>query len=171
MSIFIKENPLDNDSLLKEIKGLKLIQENLNKLENTIIRTPKIITYDKSFIKMEKVNQSFSSNNQQKQLGIILAKLHKIKQNSFGFDEDNYIGLSKQKNILSENWGEFFYNYRLLFQINLIKEKPIKEEFLESLINIKPYLIKFLNATTKHPSLVHGDLWSGNVLLVKMRYF
>ena len=113
---------------------------------------------------MEKINQSFPTKLQQELFAVGLAKLHSIKQKEYGFYSDNYIGLNIQKNILSENWGEFFYNYRLLYQINLIKDLEIKEHFLTTFENLKNGLIDFLNDNTSYASLVHGDLWSGNVL-------
>ena len=60
--------------------------------------------------------------------------------------------------------GAFFVEHRLDFQVGLIKINSIKEEFQEILLNKRNKLVEFLNLTCEHPSLVHGDLWSGNVI-------
>ncbi len=164
MSVFIKENFIDNDSLIKEVEALKLLKKTLDDSNNSLIKIPKIYNFDKKHIEMEKINQSLPSKKLQESFALGLAKLHSIKQKEYGFYDDNYIGLNIQKNILSENWGEFFYKYRLLYQINLIKDLEIKEHFLATLENLKNRLIDFLNENISYASLVHGDLWSGNVL-------
>lgn len=82
----------------------------------------------------------------------------------YGLEYDNYIGLSKQKNIQTTNWGEFFVDYRLKYQIDKIVDEKLKDRFTNKLNKSKVNLIDFLNNSCKEPSLVHGDLWSGNVL-------
>ncbi len=164
MSVFIKENFTNNDSLIKEVEALKLLEKTLDDSDINLIKIPKIYKYDKKHIEMEKINQSFPSKQQQELFAVGLARLHNIKQKQYGFYNDNYIGLNVQKNILSEDWGEFFYNYRLLYQVNIIKDLEVRQHFLITLENLKNRLIDFLNETTSYASLVHGDLWSGNVL-------
>ncbi len=68
---------------------------------------------------------------------------------------------------MCENWGEFFVNHRLFFQVDLIKEQTINKKFKLGLEKSKSRLIDYLNQNCQQPSLVHGDLWSGNVLFDK----
>jgi len=167
METFIKENHFNNNSLIDEVEALKLIQKTLDENNILEIKTPKIFSYDKNCIVMQRVNQTNPTSSQQTQLGIALAKIHSIKQKHYGFEHDNFIGLNIQKNSISNNWGEFFYQYRLMFQISIIKDKKIKEEFYKVFENIKEGLIEFLNNSCEYSSLVHGDLWSGNVIFEK----
>jgi len=46
----------------------------------------------------------------------------------------------------------------------LIKQSSLKKHFKQELTQYQQTLIDFLNANCEQASLVHGDLWSGNVL-------
>ena len=83
------------------------------------------------------------------------------KENRFGFHVDNTIGSTPQLNQWCDNWTEFYIK-RLEFQFGLIHEKYHDTEMLEyskKLINKIP---QFFEGVTVKPSLLHGDLWSGN---------
>jgi fructosamine-3-kinase len=104
--------------------------------------------------------------NQMTDLGRGLAKLHLIEQSQYGFDSDNYIGLNHQINGLCDDWGEFFLSQRLQYQISLIASQSIRNEFQSVLDKGRDSLKQYLNESVFYPSLVHGDLWSGNVLIL-----
>jgi fructosamine-3-kinase len=74
----------------------------------------------------------------------------------FGWESDNWIGLSPQKNAWDDDWPGFFWEFRLAPQLQragLLKESSSFLSRLERLFQqYKPI-----------PSLLHGDLWSGNV--------
>ncbi|RXJ90880.1 fructosamine kinase [Arcobacter sp. CECT 8983] len=167
MSIFVKENFSSNNSLLKEVQGLRLIQKLINDEKIEEINTPHIYKVSKTRLEIQKINSQVFTGKSMKKLGIGLAKLHKVSFEKYGLENDNYIGLSKQSNILSDNWGEFFFEYRLLFQISLIKNSLLALEFETILNKNRVKIISFLNKYVDKPSLVHGDLWSGNVLVDK----
>lgn len=166
-SVFTKSNPFDNDSLIKELKGLNLIKENLSKSNNNYLKIPEIINVNKSEIQMKKIQTSFASEDLIKKFAFGLAKLHEQKNKSYGLKYDNYIGLNPQKNIISDNWGKFFIEYRLAYQISLIKDTQIKQKFEDFLDDNFKKIESLLTETTNYASLVHGDLWSGNVLFSK----
>jgi len=166
-SIFIKSNPFDNDSLIKEVQGLNLIKESLLKTNNNYLKIPEIISVNKDEIQMKNIQTSLTNEYLVEKLALGLAKLHEQKNRSYGLEYDNYIGLNPQKNIIIDNWGEFFTKFRLAYQINLIKDKQIKQDFKTFLDENFKKIVNFLNDTTSYASLVHGDLWSGNVLFSK----
>ena len=93
-----------------------------------------------------------------------LAQLHNMQQPQFGLANDNYIGLNPQRNILSDNWGAFFVNYRLIPQIQWVKSLGLRDEWASILQRKREVLVRFLNESVNHASLLHGDLWSGNVM-------
>lgn len=162
-SIFIKHNHTQfEDSLLKEADGLKALSDALS--PDVKVITPKIYEVDENSMHLEKIYSASPSKEQYLTLGKELAKMHKRVYEFYGYAEDNHIGLSLQKNILSKNWGEFFIIYRLNYQLSLIQDKAIQSRFQSILDANKKKLESFLNDTTKHPSLLHGDLWSGNVM-------
>jgi fructosamine-3-kinase len=86
-------------------------------------------------------------------------------QQSFGFFCDNTIGSTPQMNTWTNDWIEFFSKYRLQFQLDLIESKFKDREIAqlgEKLLKQIPTFFDGLSTAIK-PSLIHGDLWSGNV--------
>ena len=89
-------------------------------------------------------------------LARMLATLHRSTGPRFGWEKENWIGLSPQKNGWSEDWIGFYRDHRLIPQLaraNLMKDS-------ESLLK---NLDAFFENHDPVPSLLHGDLWSGNV--------
>lgn len=151
-----------DDALLKEAKGLRVFQAALQ--DNTYLHIPRIVSVDPECLVMDEVESVVPNKEQFETLAYGLATLHAKSYEQYGLDEDNYIGLNPQKNTLTHNWGAFFVEYRLGFQISLIKDVNVRERFEKMLEELSLALEAFLNENTQHPSLVHGDLWSGNVL-------
>lgn len=155
------------DALTKEGQGLSLLKKQLDFLEIKFLKIPTVYSVSEKSLKLDKIEQCNATNDQWFQCGQALAKLHLAQHQNYGFENDNFIGLNPQKNIITNSWGEFFFEYRLLFQTALISDKNIKKRITEELLSKEKELIKFLNKNCQHPSLVHGDLWSGNVLFDK----
>ena len=63
-----------------------------------------------------------------------------------------------------DDWGAFFLDYRLKPQVRMIADSRVKAEFESRLAEHASALCGFLNRHCSHPSLLHGDLWAGNVL-------
>ncbi|MBN2816821.1 MAG: fructosamine kinase family protein [Campylobacterales bacterium] len=163
MQTFIKYNSSKfDDTIFTEYKGLLQLKKLLQ--SSTHLKTPHIIKCNSQRLELEYIQNLPPTSHQVQTLGRELAKLHKQKFEQYGLSYNNYIGLNPQKNSVTQNWGEFFLSYRLLSQVNMIEDKSLQHEFTSLLNKHSNKLISFLNETTKHPSLVHGDLWSGNVL-------
>ena len=128
--------------------------------------TPKVLGFSKNCLLLEWIETSHS-NNHQAEIGKVLANLHKRTNQYFGFDYDNTIGEMPQYNAINQSvtsWSFFFWEYRLLFQIKYaLKNKLISHKEYTKLLLIKSKLKNLLSNTIK-PSLLHGDLWSGNVI-------
>jgi fructosamine-3-kinase len=93
-----------------------------------------------------------------------LAALHRIHQEQFGFATDTTIGIFKQPNRQNDSWIEFFKRERILeFANRCFEEEKISDELYIRVITFCEDLDKFL-LEPKAPSLLHGDVWSGNVL-------
>lgn len=167
---FTKNNPLPfSDALYTEASGIALLRDNIFKLKDAAIGIPRVLKVSQSELNTEFIKQCTPQPNQFRILGTDLAKLHTIQQPHFGLEHDNYIGLNPQPNCISHNWGQFFYQYRLQFQVSLIADSYVKQRFQSLLHTHQAKLIEFLNSSCSSPSLVHGDLWSGNVLFGKQR--
>ena len=109
-------------------------------------------------------NNNIRNEDYQKVLANEVLKLHKIKNDKYGFDFDAQIGGLKQSNEYESNWVNFFRDKRL----NMIFETINRTHQMPNLINKKiESLLKSLeDHIPKKPnvSLLHGDLWSGNIL-------
>jgi protein-ribulosamine 3-kinase len=100
----------------------------------------------------------------QERLGLGLAQQHRITNQEFGWNEDNYIGSLKQPNSWREKWIEFYAENRILRQTQIAFDKG-----LISKIELKKleHLCATLNEIfpNEKPALLHGDLWGGNYFL------
>ncbi len=127
-----------------------------------------------SWILMEALTQGAQSRDAEEEFGRGLAKLHSCRGSRFGFSADNYIGLTPQKNLPSSakdgsgeaelSWEEFFLQYRLLLQIRLgQKNSWFTETFADTFKAIENVVLRLLSEYPEPPTLLHGDLWSGNI--------
>ena len=175
-SVFLKENSRENaDFFLAEAEGLKALGG------TKAIGVPNVHASgkyaNKSFLLMEylaagKPNKKFWEN-----FGHSLAGMHKastggllIKDENdnsdskkYGFYRNNYIGAGPQKNTPKETWLEFYRDCRLMPQLNRAKKKLTSVD-IKKIEHIAENLDKYLYEP-EHPSLLHGDLWSGNYVV------
>ncbi len=165
MLTFVKTNDSEHkDWLMREAEGLQVLHQQLAVLDNDFIKLPEAIEVNNQKLILEKINQQTPTSTQWFRFAECLAQLHHLEQPSYGFKTDNYIGRNSQKNLLSKDWGTFFFDCRLLYQVNLISDSIIKQGLFERLCKYRQLLVDFLNQNCQRSSLVHGDLWSGNVL-------
>ena len=161
---FLKVNSGDNahTMFLREMSGLKVISKT-----NTI-KTPKVfkcgIFKDLSFLLMEFIETKSPSNNDFELLGNQLALLHKVTKNEFGFVEDNFIGNLPQPNRNHSSWVKFYLEERMIPQIQLaLLNNLLSRKDVPSKQRMNNVCKGFFNDIS--PSLLHGDLWSGNFLI------
>src|SRR5215217_1967658 len=94
----------------------------------------------------------------------LLAALHSITAKAYGHERDTLVGSLSQPNPWTENWVEFFRDQRLLYPAGVAHEAgrlpPELRVRLERLAGKTDELLE----EPEHPSLIHGDVWGGNVL-------
>lgn len=98
-----------------------------------------------------------------------IADLHSVRPKGsrpyYGFDKDTYIGPLPQQNKASSNWVEFFTEHRLLAMAgSATRTGKMPTELMDRVESLAANLSNFLPVTPPS-SLLHGDLWSGNMLL------
>jgi protein-ribulosamine 3-kinase len=86
-------------------------------------------------------------------LGRMLAAAHRRAGPRFGWHRDNYIGATPQPNAWCEDWSTFWMEQRIRPQAELARRNGFPVEFSD---------IRVLQGHCPPPSLLHGDLWSGN---------
>lgn len=165
MSRYRKTNPgRFSDALLREAEGLRLLAGVLARADVTELQVPRVHSVDEQVLEMTRIDPIPATAEHLVRLGRGLARLHRVPQPAYGLEQDNYIGLAPQSNGLSSNWGEFFVHRRLWFQVGLIREPAVAREVSAVLERQQDRLIACLNDHHPESSLLHGDLWSGNVL-------
>ena len=92
------------------------------------------------------------------QMGTNLAQMHRTHgSEQFGWQRSNTIGSTPQINTWSQSWPDFFAEHRLGYQFQLADRQVFPQA--QQLLDCLPKLLSHQPT----PSLVHGDLWSGNV--------
>lgn len=116
-----------------------------------------------SFLIMEYLTPAQRRTDYWETFGRELAMLHRTKCGPhFGFSTDNYIGSTPQQNAPSDSWVSFFRDRRLIPEMKLAWGL-LDDCTRRNLTRITDRLDHLL-PEPDFPSLIHGDLWSGNAI-------
>ena len=135
------------------------------------VNVPEVVCKGPDFLLLQWIEAGYSrSRSSMEMLGRQFAELHRYRGKKFGLSDDNLLGDSPQSNNPSKegrlNWAVFYAENRLEFQTNLAVKNgyvtPEMRNLMDNLIKKVPGLI---SGTEEEPSLLHGDLWSGNYLI------
>ena len=128
------------------------------------IRVPKPVchgtTNGQSYLVLEFIQTG--TQGDARTAGQQLASLHRHYGECFGWKIDNTIGSTPQPNPPTDNWIQFWRMHRLGFQLELAAENGYQGQIQsrgELLLELFPALIDH----NPQPSLLHGDLWGGNI--------
>lgn len=126
------------------------------------IRVPQPICHgiaeSSSYLVLEWLDLSSGNAQSWELMGRNLAAMHRVTSDRFGWHHDNVIGATPQKNSWTASWAEFFIQHRLGYQFQLAQRRGGHFPQQERLLAIVPEILTH----SPLPSLVHGDLWSGN---------
>jgi len=95
-------------------------------------------------------------------LGTALATMHRTTGEQFGWRRDNYIGATPQLNEPAADWTTFYAERRLRPQLELAADNGAPDKLLRKGQRLVERLPALLAGHQPVPSLLHGDLWSGN---------
>lgn len=145
----------------KEKRGLEKLAA------QRLIKTPAVVDcfehVDKQFLLLEWIQQGERTERFWKLLGEQLAALHQVSNETFGLNEDNYMGSVPQQNTQHKIWSEFFFAERLAPLLKKCEEeKQLYKNHLRQFEELQKKLSDLFNEEA--PSLLHGDLWSGNFM-------
>lgn len=136
--------------------------------DSQTMRVPQPICYgtvdQSAYIVLEWLDLGYGTPQSWEKMGRDLAALHCVTSKGFGWDRDNTIGSTPQRNSWTESWLEFFTTHRMGYQLQLAQRRsgyfPQQDQLMAALPRI-------LAGHDPQPSLVHGDLWSGNAAITR----
>ena len=169
--IFMKTNAKENISFFTaEAAGLAAIAG------TEAIGTPRILGAGTdegrggySFLLLEFISAQGRSRHYWENFAMQLAAMHRapatelVLNGKYGFGSDNYIGSRRQINRAHESWISFFRECRLEPQFQSAARYFDRDDWKKIgrfLDHIDEILVE-----PEYPSLLHGDLWSGNVIV------
>jgi fructosamine-3-kinase len=162
-SYFLKVNPdVPQDFFIRESEGLGALRS-----AGTGLIVPEVIAADApradqpGYLLMEYVPTA--SRGEAFDFGSRLARLHQQTRKQFGFDHDNYIGRLPQSNQRMDDWIDFFCAQRIEPQLRqAIDTGKIDAQWHVHWDRLAGRLDQLIPDCA--PSLLHGDLWSGNYM-------
>lgn len=116
---------------------------------------PDVITMDEETLVLEEV----SGTGDWAGLGRAVAELHRTTTNRYGFDHDNVIGSLPQVNTWTATWADFYRRRRIDPWLGALPAST-RQRIEAAAVGPMPELLEH----GQRPSLLHGDLWSGNVV-------
>lgn len=94
----------------------------------------------------------------------LLAALHSVTADRFGLERDTRIGGLVQANAWAESWPDFFAQRRLRDMAGQARAAGrLTARAHDRVLRVADSLHRLLDAPSV-PALIHGDVWSGNVL-------
>ena len=99
-----------------------------------------------------------------------IISIHSRKSTFYGFNFDTQIGGLKQINSKTQNWVEFYRDKRLNYIFELInKNEPMDKDINDKIELLLKNIVNFI-PDKPVSSLLHGDLWEGNILFKNQRF-
>ena len=133
--------------------------------ENSGLPVPEVYHGSETLLLMEFVGGSSQfTKGAEHHAAELLAALHDVTANAYGHERNTLIGSLDQPNLWNESWVDFFREHRLLYLADVAHESgrlPTKDrKRIDRLAGKLDGLIE----EPDQPSLIHGDVWSANVL-------
>ena len=152
-----------SDVFAAEADGLRALRE------STGLTVPEVIGNsdageNPAWLLLEYVPRGSPAPDYAEHLGGALAALHEPQEGPYGWHRSNYIGSLPQANATMVDWPAFWWTERLEPQLALARDNghlPGPDGQWTDLESRLPTLLG--NAADDGCSLLHGDLWSGNV--------
>jgi fructosamine-3-kinase len=158
---FIKSGTAaDYPRLQAEVDGLAALRA------TQTVRVPEVIEcgcdQQRAWLVLERLELQSLDRAGGAALGRALAQMHRTRGPHFGWPTDNFIGLAPQQNTPEDSWPLFFARHRLLPQLARARQNGMERTLAEKGERIAEKVAAFFVGGHPAPSLLHGDLWSGN---------
>lgn len=158
---FVKLNDASRlDMFEAEAEGLREIAA------AEVIRVPRPVCWGtagrQAYIVLEYLELAGGGARAMLRFGEQFAHMHRVEGTRHGWYRDNTIGSTPQINTPSEDWVAFWRERRLGFQLELAGRKGYGGGLQKKGERLMGDLEAFFSDYRPRPSLLHGDLWSGN---------
>jgi protein-ribulosamine 3-kinase len=153
-----------------QARGLWALEAALK--DEGLVRVPRVRWVGENFLLLEHIEAGPTGDEGAARLGQGLARMHLCATPTsfgvpvYGWDRDTFLGEWRQPNAARGQWADFLRDARLLPQLKWAKERELMfRERSDPLREVAYNLPKYLQGLEASPSLLHGDLWSGNFLI------
>ena len=160
-AFFVKLNaPARADMFAAEAEGLAEIAR------SNSVRVPHPVCHgasaNASWLVLEHLELRPGDDRSMAELGRNLARMHRVTGERYGWHRDNTIGATPQVNTRHGDWIAFWHERRLGYQLQLAGSRGHSGRLIANGERLLGTLPSFFHRYTPPPSLLHGDLWSGN---------
>ncbi len=142
-----------------EADGLDLLRR------HSTFYIPKVITRGRgegrAFLVLEYISPGEKRKGFYEEFARKLAAMHRVTQDRFGLEYDNYIGSLPQSNRFHADWNSFYIEERILPMLRMARDKGLlrkedSQRFDRLFLHVNSIFPQ------EAPALLHGDLWGGN---------
>ena len=157
-SVVAKVDRTGESHLMREAYMLRYLREKME------LPVPEVYHSSEKLLLMEFVEGGSDLSGAQEHAAGLLAGLHGVTADAYGLERDTLIGRLPQPNPWTPSWVEFFREQRLLYLAVVAREAGrLPANLYRRVEKLAGELEEFLREPGG-PSLVHGDVWVGNVL-------
>ena len=162
----------DNKYLLKTSEPSSQLQSEakmLKDIKKYDIPVPEVFDSTESHLLMEFIEESgVAGDRREIEAAKVLSQLHSVSNDSrmYGYYYDTTIGPFEQKNEQTQyNWTLFLGQMRIMPMAKICYDKgTLSKAMIDRLEGLCRDLYKRIDMASIMPSLLHGDLWIGNIL-------
>lgn len=154
------------ETFVAEAQGLSLLRS----VDSSLV-IPRVLAAEvpgtdvPGFLLLDWIEPGIPGDTFWEELGRGLASLHRNLSESYGADADNFIGRLPQLNTRAGKWPEFFRDYRLEPQVKRARERQLWVASWDSSLTSLYGRLSDLLPERPEASILHGDLWSGNIMV------
>ncbi len=165
LQVFVKSNERAEPRMFAcEAAGLQWLAS------ANAIRVPRVLAASSpddevQFLALEYLDVGKRCENYEEQLGQRLAALHASGAEHFGWEHDNFIGMLPQDNTPEPAWSTFYAQRRLEPQLRRAIDSGIAPRSWPARFARLFARLDSLCGPVEAPARLHGDLWSGNLLV------
>lgn len=129
------------------------------------IRVPHVVASASGVLALEWLELAAAETSFGERFGHALGALHAADppMDGYGWRRDNFIGTTRQTNAVHADWIVFYGEQRLAAMQGQLARRGADRQLLDVVGDVIAALPRFFaDGHTPRPSLIHGDLWSGN---------